>query len=170
MAVSRPLCRLLRVLEIEEEQSRMALESALGELRRLERALAAAAERDRGGRRLVALSARTGELPDRLAGLEETRSAMRRLAALRPKIAEMELVVGALRQEFLSKRVDRRQAETLIREAEAKEAIEAGRRGQQSLDDWHLNRLHLIAKESEPAKGAATADDRPDNASLAGNT
>ena len=34
MAVSRALRRLLRVRELEEEQSRLALESALGELQR----------------------------------------------------------------------------------------------------------------------------------------
>ncbi len=79
MAVSRALRRLLRIRELEEEQSRLALESALGELNRLEASLAAAVERERRGRRLVKASAQTGELPDRLAGLEETRAADRRV-------------------------------------------------------------------------------------------
>ena len=39
MAISRGLRRLLRVRNLEEEQSRQALESALGELNRLESAL-----------------------------------------------------------------------------------------------------------------------------------
>ena len=62
MAVSRAMRRLLRVLEIQEEQYRAALASALADLKRLEGAMAATAERDRGGRRLVAASASTGEL------------------------------------------------------------------------------------------------------------
>jgi hypothetical protein len=33
--------------------------------------------------------------------------------------------------------VERRQAETLIQEAEAREAMETNRRGQQSIDDWY---------------------------------
>jgi hypothetical protein len=40
MAVSRALRRLLRIRELEEEQCRLALESTLGELNRLESALA----------------------------------------------------------------------------------------------------------------------------------
>ena len=119
MAVSRAMRRLLRVLEIQEDQYRAALASALADLKRLEGAMAATAERDRGGRRLVAASARTGELADRLAGLEETRAARRHAAGLTPRITEAELAAAARQQEFLSKRIERRQAETLIRKTEA---------------------------------------------------
>jgi hypothetical protein len=41
MAVSRALRRLLRIRDLEEEQSRLALESAIGDLNRLESTLAA---------------------------------------------------------------------------------------------------------------------------------
>lgn len=94
MAVSRALRRLLRIRDIEEEQGRLALESALGDLRHLENALAATVERARSGRRLVGTSAHSGELPDRLAGLEETRAADRRAAVLVPRIADAELRCG----------------------------------------------------------------------------
>jgi hypothetical protein len=150
MAVSRAMRRLLRIRDLEEEQGHLALEAALGELRQLENALAATAERERGGRRLVQASVRSGELPDRLAGLEETRAAERRAGALVPRIADAELDVASLREEFLLKRVERRQAETLIRETEAQDAVEAGRRGQQALDDWFGNRLHRTAGEAKP--------------------
>jgi flagellar biosynthesis chaperone FliJ len=154
MAVSRTLRRLLRIRSVEEEQSRLALESALSEFNRLEHAMTATGERARRGRRLVEASARSGELTDRLAGLEETRAAGRYAAALAPRIADAELNVSARRQEFLSKRVERRQAETLIQEAEAQSAVEAGRRGQQALDDWYGNRLHRTEAEAEPGRGA----------------
>src|ERR1035441_8300431 len=124
MAVSRALRRLLRIRELQEEQSRLALESALGELHRLEHALSANFERERRGRSLVQASAQSGQLTDRLAGLEETRSASLHAAALGPRIDGMGEEVTDRRQEFLSKRVERRQAETLIRETEALEAIE----------------------------------------------
>jgi hypothetical protein len=52
----------------------------------------------------------------------------------------MELEVAALRQEFLLKRVERRQAETLIGETEARDAVSAGRRAQQQIDDWYRSR------------------------------
>jgi hypothetical protein len=148
MAVSRALRRLLRVLHLEEEESRRALESALGELRRLENALAAAATRDRSGRGLVLQSAVTGELADRLAGLEESLAAARRTAALHPRIRDAEQQVSARRELYLSKRVERRQAETLVEEAAARDALQAARRAQHSLDDWHLNRLRRAEDES----------------------
>ncbi|MGD0787854.1 MAG: hypothetical protein ABR898_07695 [Terracidiphilus sp.] len=154
MPVSRPLRRLLHIRVIEEEQSRLALESALGELGRLKRALAATAERDRLGRRLVVTSARSGELPDRLAGLEESCAAVRCRAALAPRIADAELDAAAMRQEFLAHRIERRQAETLIQEAEVQEAVEAGRHGQQALDDWFGNRLHREESAAEPGRPA----------------
>jgi hypothetical protein len=58
MAVSRALRRLLRIRELEEEQGRLALESALGELHRLENALMATFERKHRGRSLVLSTAK----------------------------------------------------------------------------------------------------------------
>jgi flagellar biosynthesis chaperone FliJ len=168
VAVSRTLRRVLRIRNLAEEQSQLALESAMGELNRLEHALMAAAERDRRGRRLVEASVRTGELPDRLAGLEETRWAGRHAAALAPRIADAELDVATLRQEFLLRRIERRQAETLIEEAEARDAVEAGRREQRVLDDWFRNRLHREKTHAEPPgsasprPGAQEMEDVPD--------
>jgi hypothetical protein len=140
MAVSRALRRLLRIRELEEEQNRLVLESALGELNRLERALTATFEREREGRKLVEAGARDNQYMDRLAGLEETRSAGRHAIALGPRIDAQQAEAEARRLEFFAKRVERRQAETLIEETEAQEAIEAGRRGQQSIDDWFSSR------------------------------
>ena len=157
MAASRALRRLLRVLTIEEDQCRLALESALGELRRLERIMLAAQYRARGGRRLVFLSAGSGELADRLAGIEETHAAKRRQLALAPRIEQAEREVEELRQAFLAKRVECRQAETLIRENQAKDEVIAGRRTQQALDDWYLNRLHA-AKQAAPSPTTANPE------------
>jgi flagellar biosynthesis chaperone FliJ len=155
MAVSHALRRLLRIRELQEEQSRLALESALGELHRLEHALAANFERERRGRSLVQASAQTNQLTDRLAGLEETRSAILHAAALGPRIDGLGEEVTDLRKEFLAKRVERRQAETLIRETEAREAIVDGRHSQQSLDDWYSSRLYRdVGKEENGAEPA----------------
>lgn len=151
MAVSRALRRLLHIRELEEEQNRLALESAVGELNRLEHARIAAFARERQGRRLVENSAHTGQLPDRLAGLEESRSAALHAVALGPRIDAKGEEVAARRQEFLLKRVERRQAETLIQETEAREAILADRRGQQALDDWYGSRQYREEAEGEPA-------------------
>jgi hypothetical protein len=159
MAVSLALRRLLRIRELEEEQGRLALESALSELHRLEHALVATVERKHRGRSLVQSSAQTNQLTDRIAGLEETRSASLHATALEPRIDGMGVEVTDRRQEFLLKRVERRQAETLIAETEAQEAIENGRRGQQSLDDWYSSQLYRVGNnegaDAEPAISTA---------------
>jgi len=142
MAVSRALRRLLRIRDLEEEQGRLALETAQADLSRLKHALDSTIDRDRRGRRLVELSARSGELPDRLAGLEEARAAVRQAHALAPRLLDAEQDVAEVREQYLAKRIERRQAETLIEEAEAREARDAERKSQQGLDDWFRDRLH----------------------------
>jgi hypothetical protein len=160
MAVSRALLRLLRIRDIQEEQSRLALESAMGELHRLEDALTATGGQDRRGRLLVSSSAQTGELQDRLAGLEETHTAMRFAKALVPRIEAADRDAQWLRQAFLARRVERRQAETLIHEAEAADAVDAARRTQMALDDWYRFRLHrgIIGGDQD---SAGTPRDEP---------
>lgn len=151
MAVSRVMRRLMQVRVLEEELREAVLESAVGDLRRMELALVAAKERERSGRQQVTASAKTGELVDRIAGLEETRAALRHGAALKPRIAEAELEVARRRQEFLAKRIERRQVETLIQETEAEDAVDAGRRAQQELDDWFLSRAQHGGRTNEGA-------------------
>jgi len=164
MAVSRALRRLLRIRDLEEEQRRLAFESAQGELNRLEHALAATADRARRGRQLVGASAQSGELPDRLAGLEETRAAGRGAMALGPRIEDVKVEVDALRKEFFAKRIDRRQAETLIRETEARDAIEGARRSQQDLDDWFRNRRHRMEMKAWDSEAATPPASKAGNA------
>jgi len=158
MAVSRAMKRLLRVLEIQEEQYRAAFASALEDLKRLEGAMAATAQRDREGRRLVAASAQTGLLEDRLAGLEETRAARRHSTVLAPRIREAKLRADTRQQEFLGKRIERKQAETLIRNAESEDELDAERRRQQGLDDWFLSEARRTRDAgSETPAGAREA-------------
>jgi hypothetical protein len=158
MTVSRALRRLLRIRELEEEQGRIALEAAIGDLSRLTNEQAATVARGQRGRRLVGSSAVTGEFTDRLAGLEETRAAERLALALAPRIANANEDVGNRREDYLAKRVERRQAETLIEEAEARDAIDAERKSQQALDDWFRNRLHRSGLEARQSRADAPAN------------
>ena len=168
MAVARALRRLLRIREIEEEQGRLAMENALADLHRLEQALTASGERERRGRRLVQASASSGELPDRLAGLEESRAADRVAQVLAPRIRDSQQAVAGLREEFLRMRVARRQVETLIEEAEARDAVDADRQSQQSLDDWYSSRLYRAPgkeeADTEPTASSAEGLAAPKNA------
>ncbi len=142
MAVSRGLRRLLRVRELEEEQRRLALEAAMARLRELEDALNRAGVRGRSGRELVTASVHTGEIADRLAGLEELRVAAWQTETLAARVSDAADEVAELRASYLATRVERRQAEVLIEETEARDAVEATRRGQQDLDDWHRSRMN----------------------------
>jgi len=159
MAGSRPLRRLLRVLEIEEEQRQLALESAVGEMRRLERALGAAGKRDRDGRSLIALSVRSGEVADRLAGLEESLAAARSSSFLAPRLAFNHQEVSRLREELLEKRVGRRQAEHVLRGVETRQVTRRARRGQQALDEGHLGQMRR--EERKKARRTPRGDSEP---------
>ena len=141
MAATKALERVLRLLVLKEEQAQRALESALSLLRELELRHRRSCERERRGRDLVRASASNGEPLDRIAGLEEALAAERASAVLRPRLAEAQTVAAERREEYLAKRVERRQAETLIEKAEARQAEEASRRNQQSLDELHLDRM-----------------------------
>ncbi len=158
MAVSRALRRLLRIREIEEEQRKLALEAALHELNRMEQALAAADKRESRGRRLVSLSARGNEPADRLAGLEQTRSAALHAAHLAERIEAAAARVAALREELLHSRVERRQAGTLVDESMARDSLIAARRGQQALDDWFAARRFRQEETAGDSGSAATED------------
>ena len=142
MAAGRSLSRLHGLLALEEEQAQGALESSLAQVRLLENAIASVRSRESVGRRLLALSIHNGEAIDRHAALEEVAAARRSERALRPRLIQAEQAAIRMREQFLAKRVERRQVETLLTEAKAREAAERSRRAQQSLDDWYLGRLN----------------------------
>ena len=153
MAIAQGLRRLLRVREIEEEQSRIALDAALGNLGRLEAWERAARSREQRGRRLLTASASSGDAIDRRAAVEEIRGAGRATEVVRPRIAEARWVVTTRQAEYLSCRAQRRQVETLIQEAEARQAVDAERRRQQALDDWFRNRRLRHGAERKSDRG-----------------
>lgn len=163
MPVSRALRRLLRLRSLEEEQRRLALEGTMSELRHLEHVFAAEAERERSGRALVTESARTAVLTDRVAGIEEARSAAWRKEAIRPRIAEKAIECVELREEFLAKRTERLQTETLIDEAEARDAVESERRDQRAVDEWFLARPEGARERQAPTSSGVdrVAEGRP---------
>jgi ABC-type Zn uptake system ZnuABC Zn-binding protein ZnuA len=140
MAVSKSLQRLLHIRDLQEEQHRMALESAAAQLRELEAARHAAAERERAGRAFVAASVQSGVLADRQGGLVQAAVAGRHAELLAQYIARAEIEMKRLHQSFLEKRLERRQAETLVNESEARSVVESNRHSQRALDDWHGSR------------------------------
>ena len=145
MAAGKGLRRLLRLPLLEEEQAERTLEAAVSAVRELDAGITVARGRERMGQGLVRLSATAGEPLDRVAGLEEVRAGERIREALIPRLAEAETVAAARQAQYLSKRVERRQAETVVHEAEARAAEDAARRNQESLDDLYLGRMRRNA-------------------------
>jgi flagellar export protein FliJ len=142
MAASKSLRRLRDIRQAEEEQNHAAMGSAVAELRRLETALMQDRARVRRARVLVASSVQTGEVLDRIAGLEEIRAADSTAKILAGKIDAAEKTVQKKRQELLDKRLERRQVETVCEAMQAKDTAEANRKRQTALDDWHRSRRH----------------------------
>ncbi len=147
--------RLLHVRDVEEEQYRMALESAVGEFHALEHARVVAIRRERTGREFLTASASTGEITDRMAALVEVKFAVRCAAVLVARIADAENNVRSARQAYIEKRIERRQAATLIEEAEAQDKIESLRRTQQSLDEIYGARLHRGKRTAGSSRSSA---------------
>lgn len=140
MAISKAILRLRQILDIEEESCRREMEAAQRDHSMLLLALADAGTQQRAGRCLAVQGMAHGVLPDRLAGIEIAQSGERRAAALRERIEESLRLVEKQRAAYLSKRVERRQAEELVNQAHQQEAQEAERHAQQSLDDWYSAR------------------------------
>jgi hypothetical protein len=147
--VSEAIQRLLNLRALEEEQHKLALESALGELRRIENALHVTRMRERSGKEHLAAAAQSHDFTDRIAGLIECESAHRNAHILEIRLTEKDREAAELRLRYLYKRTERRQVETIIREAETVGAVEGVRRDQQRMDDWFSTRRHA-AKTHRP--------------------
>lgn len=124
----------------------MRMESALVELHYLDEALMTTRRRARLARALVASSVQTGECLDRIAGLEEIAMADRLMKILAERIGAARREAGEMRREFLAKRVERRQVETLCDAMTAQDAVEAKRKNQMALDDWHRTQRRTNTK------------------------
>ena len=162
MANRRVLSRLLRLRELEEEMSRMELEGAVGDRERVAGELAAAVNRQALGRQgfLVSIgdpdtAGRTGAV----ISMEQARELSVRIAS-RLEAADREVI--RRREEFLSRRTDRQQIETLVQREQLTLREEAGRRAQQMLDDWYGRRSPRQAERRiKPAIAAPEATDNP---------
>lgn len=170
MPVSKALQRLLRIRDLEEEQLKLALDSAVGELHSLQNALTTAIGRAQAGRQLVDSGARSGEMTDRQSGLVEAYAGELYAAAIEPRIEAAEAETVRLRQLYLEKRIERRQAETLIEETEARDAVEANRKSQDALDDWYRSRQYSSSLQPDSNAKAqperAASDARPEEPEL----
>ena len=142
MGMTKILERLLRIRDLEEQDRRAVFEKALAQLHLLQSARQAAWQMEKQGRARVAESVRSGDISDRQAGLVETSTARAKLRSIAADVYAAEQECLERREEFLQKRVERQQAETLRDEAAHRELQEAERRSQMGIDDWFGTRTH----------------------------
>jgi hypothetical protein len=138
--IPQSLERLHSIRAAEEQQQRTQMNAALAELHRLQSALGKTRERLRQARSLVATSVCSGKHEDRIAGIEEAAIADRLAKLLAGKIKTAEQHFIQVRAQFLAKRVERRQVETLLDAAREQSAIEGNRKAQSALDEWFRSR------------------------------
>jgi flagellar export protein FliJ len=152
MAASKSLERLLGIRQAEEERSQQELKAAIQELQRLELAHATTHERGKRARTLVASSAQTGEIMDRIAGLQEMATADRLKRMLLKKIDAARKDAQHNRQELLTRRLARRQVETLVDSKSTEARAEANRKTQSTLDDWHRSQRKPEMRKADAAR------------------
>ena len=137
MTRSGRLRRLRNLRRIEEQNQASLLESARAELRQIEEALEQARSRRQTGRVLVERSIESGETRDRVIGIEEVACANRVLKVLIRRKHPAEELVERTRAQYLGKRTERCQVESLLRVELERESVAAQRRSQSSLDEWY---------------------------------
>lgn len=140
MPPGQNLKRLHSIRAAEEQQCRTQMNLALAELRRLEDALENSRERLRRARALFTRGVRSGAVEDRIAGSEETALADRLAKVFVERIRMATEHFTQLRAEFLAKRIQRRQVETLLDAARAQKLMESNRKSQLALDEWFRSR------------------------------
>lgn len=147
MSRQSTLQRLRRIREIEEEQKRLQLAAAMTTLNRLTTAREAAILGARDGRNLIAASVASGDMADRQAGLVQTESEQRRARMLDIQIVQWREESIERRHDFLAKRVERRQVETVLQHQEDRDKLEAARKSQSTIDDWYGMKTHHQAAD-----------------------
>lgn len=129
--------RLSTLRRLEEQHRATLLEEAKQRLQDIDDALRQSSEQRDQGRALVTESIVRGCVEDRVAGFEEVENAKRRVRALLTARTRVEQQLLQSRDEFLSKRTERRQADAVLDASRREEARAAERRSQSELDDWH---------------------------------
>jgi len=137
MVSPKSLDRLLGIRKAEERCSQTEMETAIAELQHLQSAYAMADERGKRARTLFASNAHTGELMDRIAGLQEMTTVGRLQRTLVKMIEMAEEKAENKRRETLARRLARRQVEIVVDTKLAQARAEANRKSQSALDDWH---------------------------------
>jgi hypothetical protein len=134
---AKRLRRLCEIRGIEEQIQASLLELAKAELLRIDEALEEAYIRKRTGQVLARTGIQTGRAGDRVTGFEEIACATRVSHFLMTRKFLAEERVERIREEYLRKRAERCQVESLLRKEAEREQYAVQRRSQSALDEWY---------------------------------
>jgi len=148
----RRLCALRRLQELDQAAQ---LELARAELARIEGAMREAELRKGAGRLLFSAGAQRGDLGDRVTGIEEVAGATRLGQALLLRQSAALELVRRMQAQYLFKREQRCQVETLLRIESEREALIEQRKSQSSLDEWHRTRRDCVSQNAASDKYSA---------------
>jgi flagellar biosynthesis chaperone FliJ len=131
------LRRLCEIRRVEEQMQASLLDSANAELLQIDTALEEAHIRKRTGQVLARTGIQTGRAGDRVMGFEEIACATRVSQFLLTRKALAEERVEKIREEYLRKRAEKCQLESLLRKEAEREMAAIQRRSQSALDEWY---------------------------------
>lgn len=149
-APAQRLARIHRVRQIEEDQARLAVESAVGALRRAEASIEQAIreESEARSRRNDALVDHAGRPDDWVRAEREAQ--IHRVAAVRSarEIPGITSEIEARREVYLECRRERRKLETLLQSAFEKQRLELERKLRAQMDDlFQIRRRRMLEAE-----------------------
>jgi len=135
---------------MEEEQSRLQLERMVADRNCRQAELEAALDRKLNVGREFMASVQGGDRPGRCGAAMEMKLAGKKVVTLLPllRAAETELLRG--RDEYLGRRTQRQQLETLLVNARRAAETEVARRAQQILDDWYGRKTQIARVVADP--------------------
>ena len=148
------LRRFRELRRLEEQDHATVLESARAELQQIDDALQQTSVRKMSARSLIEKSMGTGKTRDWIAGHAEIDSAERVRTILKKRKHLAEQRVESAQARYLAKRIESRQAETLLRAALHREEKAAQRRNQSALDEWFRGVCCTRATESDNGASA----------------
>lgn len=141
MSRASQLSRIRELRRLEEQQQAALLASGKKKLEQVDEALHSLKVGRLEGRTLFGEGSRKGDLASRIAGAEQIAYSTRKTGDLMRLKAYFQNSVEKLHEQFLSKRAERCQAESLLDAVLEEEATEADRKGQSALDEWYRSAL-----------------------------
>ncbi|WP_109484622.1 hypothetical protein [Occallatibacter savannae] len=154
MSRARQLRRIRELRLVEEQYQAALLAAGKKQLADLESALHLLRKRQMEGRDLLVQSCIDGDTVSWITALEEVAILRRKADALMAEKPHLEYHVHGLCDRFIAKRIERRQAESILSSVLEEETKRGERQSQATLDEWYRAERRRFALASSGAPDA----------------